>query len=149
MKTIKTPHKVLCNDDVLSLSVDVVCDMLKLESAPNVVYNDEKIVYHLLNAATSKTSVSNVSNICGDAPSERTIRHRLSDIDLDQLQQNLNEQLKIHAIKTVFREQIEFAIDYVNIPYYGEEENNGDTIKTKPKQGTSRFFTYASIICNY
>jgi putative transposase len=34
-------------------------------------------------------------------------------------------------------------IDHVNIPYYGKEENH--TIKTKPKQGTSRFFAYASI----
>ena len=38
-----------------------------------------------------------------------------------------------------------FAIDFVNIPYYGKEKNNGDTIKTKPKQGTSRYFAYASI----
>jgi len=38
-----------------------------------------------------------------------------------------------------------FAIDFVNIPYYGEEENQGDTIKTKPRQGTSRFYAYAFI----
>ncbi|MDR1819110.1 MAG: hypothetical protein LBR15_02545 [Methanobrevibacter sp.] len=29
--------------------------------------------------------------------------------------------------------------------YYGKEENNGKTIKTKPKQGTERFFVYTSI----
>ncbi len=38
-----------------------------------------------------------------------------------------------------------FAIDFVNIPYYGEEESSDDTIKTKPRQGTSRFYAYVSI----
>jgi hypothetical protein len=39
------------------------------------------------------------------------------------------------------------AIDYVNIPYYGERKY-GDRIKTKPKQETIRFYAYASIIYN-
>lgn len=144
-KQKNTPRKVLFNNDVLSLSVDVIDDMLGLESAPNVEYSDRTIVCHILNAATSKTSISNVSNLCDDAPSEGTIRNRLSDIDLDEIQQSLNEKLKIHATKTISRKRIDLAIDYVNIPYYGKEKNDGDTIKTKPKQGTSRFFTYASI----
>ena len=144
-KQKNTPHKVLWNDDVLNLSADVVKDMLGLESAPNVEYSDKEIVYHLLNASTSRTSVSNVSNLCDGAPSEGTIRYRLGDIDLNEIQQSLNETLKIHATKTVPMRRINLAVDYVNIPYYGEEENSGDTIKTRPKQGTSRFFTYASI----
>ena len=145
MQQKNTPRKVLWNDDVLNLSADVVKDMLGLDSAPNVVYSDKEIVYHLLNAATSRTSVSNVSNLCDNAPSEGTIRYRLEDIGLSEIQQGLNEKLKIHATKTIRRKRIDMAVDYVNIPYYGEEENHGDTIKTKPKQGTSRFFTYASI----
>jgi len=119
--------------------------MLELDSASNVEYSDKTIIYHLLNASTSKTSVSNVSNLCDDAPSEGTIRYRLKDLDLDKVQQGLNEKLKIHAHKTVFRKKNTFAIDFVNIPYYGKEENDGDTIKTKPRQGTSRFYAYASI----
>ena len=141
----QTPHKKLLNDEVLNLSVNVIKDMLGLKSAPNTVYNKKTIVYHLLNAAASRTSVNNVSNICVDAPSEGTIRYRLGDLDLDEIQKKTNENLKIHAIKTVPNKRNVFAIDFVNIPYYGKEENSGDTIKTKPKQGTSRFFTYASI----
>jgi hypothetical protein len=34
---------------------------------------------------------------------ERTIRYRLGDIDLDEIQKSLNEKLKIHATKTVHR----------------------------------------------
>ena len=67
-KKNNTPRKVLLNDEVLNLSVNVVKDMLGLSSAPNVVFNDKTIVYHLLNAGVSRTSVSNVSNFCVDAP---------------------------------------------------------------------------------
>ena len=136
---------MLLNDDVLSLSVNVVKDMLGLNLAPNTVYNKKAIVYHLCNAAASRTSVNNVSNLCVDAPCEGTIRYRLRDLDLNEVQKNLNENLKIHASKTVFRKQNVFAIDFVDIPFYGKEESRGDTIKTKPKQGTSRFYAYASI----
>jgi putative transposase len=145
MSKKNTPHKELLNDEVLNLSVNVIRDMLNLKSSPNTVYNDKTIIYHLLNAAASRTSVNNVSNICVDSPSEGTIRYHLRNIDLNDFQQNLNEKFKIHAIKTVRLKRNEFAVDFTNIPYYGEEENSGDTIKSKPKQGTSRFFTYASI----
>jgi len=143
-KQKNTPRKLLFNNDVLSLSADVTNDMLGLDSAPNVEYSDKEIVYHLLNASTSRTSVNNVSNLCDTAPCEGTIRYRLGDIDLDEIQQNSNEKLKIHATKTIPNKKIELAIDLTNIPYYGSEKNYGDTIKTKPKQGTSRYFTYAT-----
>jgi len=78
-------------------------------------------------------------------PSEGTIRHRLRKLNLNELQLGLNDKLKDEFIKIVPKKSQYFAIDLVNIPYYGDEENTGDTIKTKPKQGTSRFFAYASI----
>lgn len=135
----------LLNVDVLNVSMNVIKDMLGLESASNVEYSDEMIVYHLLNACASQTSVNQVSNICVDSPSEGTIRHKLRNIDLDGLKPALNEKLKDEFIKIVPRKSQYFAIDFVNIPYYGDEENKGNTIKTKPKQGTSRLFAYASI----
>jgi putative transposase len=123
----------------------VVEDMLELDSGPDVVYSDKKIVCHVLNASVSQTSVNNISNLCSDAPSEETVRHRLSNLELGKVLKNLNEKLKIHACETVPRNFNPFAIDFVNIPYYGEEETSGDTIKTKLRQGTSRFYAYASI----
>jgi putative transposase len=145
MKQTNNPHNLLLNEDVLNFSANVVKDLLGLNSAPNAVYSDRMIVCHLLNACASQTSVNNVSDICIDAPSEGTIRHRLRNLDLNKIQQSLNEKLKIHALKTVPKKCSTWAIDFVNIPYYGKEENDGDTIKTKPKQGTSRFYAYASI----
>jgi hypothetical protein len=34
MKIKKAPHKILLNDDVLNLSVNVISDMLGFQSAP-------------------------------------------------------------------------------------------------------------------
>ena len=145
MKTKNNPHKEICNDVVLNLSADVVEDMLELNSAPNVTYGDRTIVCHLLNASASNTSISNVSDLCEDAPCEGTVRHRLRGLELDTFQENLNEQLKIHAKKTIFNKEIIVAIDFNNIPFYGTEKNPEDTIRTKPKDGTSHFYAYASI----
>ena len=145
MRNKKTPHKIILNSDVLSFSVKVIDDMLGLKSASNVVYSDRTIVCHLLNAASAKTSISNVSDLCELAPSEGTIRYRFRNIELNELKQSLNETLQIHAPKIIPRKQIDLAIDYHNNPFYGVEENDGDTIKTQPKQGTSRFFAYATI----
>lgn len=139
MRQKNTLCGILLNDDVLNLSMDVIKDMLGLGSAPNAKYSDEIIVYHLLNACTSQTSVSQVCDVCVDSPSEGDIRYRLHKLDLKTVQQDLNEKLKINAVKTVHRKSQTFAIDFVNIPYYGEEENSGDTIKTKPRQGTADF----------
>jgi len=33
----------------------------------------------------------------------------------------------------------------INIPFYGKEENEGDAIRSKAGQGTSRFYAYVSI----
>ena len=122
MITKKTSRKILFNGDVLSFLVNVICDMFGLESVSNALYSDRKIVCHLLNAFVSKISINNVSNLCDDALCEGTIKYKLRNIDLDGIQQSLNEKLKIHAKKTVPRKQIDLAIDYTDIPYYGKEE---------------------------
>lgn len=45
----------LLNINVLNVLAKVIKDMLSLESASNVEYSDEMIIYHLLNACTSQT----------------------------------------------------------------------------------------------
>ncbi|MDR3291112.1 MAG: hypothetical protein LBT10_03085 [Methanobrevibacter sp.] len=119
-------------------------DLLNLNSAPNAAYSDKTIIYYLFNAGASQTSINQVSSLSVDDSSEGTIRYRLFDLDLDQIQESLNNQLKIHWMKIIHKKINTFAIDFVTIPYYGDEENEGGSIKTKPKQGTARF-AYASI----
>ena len=57
MKTKNTLRGKLLNGDVLNLSMDVIKDMLGLDAAPNAEYSDKTIIYHLLNACTSQTSI--------------------------------------------------------------------------------------------
>jgi len=54
-------------------------------------------------------------------------------------------QSKSEILKALLCKVQSFAIGFVNIPFYGKEENEGDTIRSKAGQGTSRFYTYASI----
>jgi len=89
------------NGDVLNLSVKIIKDMLGLVSAPNVKYTDKTIIYHLINTCTSQNSVNQVSNNCVDGHSEGTIRYRLRNLDLEEVQQALNHKLKNNAFKTV------------------------------------------------
>lgn len=61
----------LLNINVLNVSMDIIKDMLSLESAPNAEYSDKMIIYHILNACTSQSSVNQVSDICVDSPFRR------------------------------------------------------------------------------
>jgi len=139
------PRISILNNDVLNVSLNAFKDLIGSNSAPNAKFNDKEIGYHLFSASASNTSISNISDVYEDAPSEGTIRYRLSNLESEELQKKLNETLKIHAMETVSKGPKEIAIDLTKIPYYGKEENSGDTIKTKPKDGTSRFFAYATL----
>ncbi|MBU4607361.1 MAG: hypothetical protein KUA33_09860, partial [Methanobacterium sp.] len=56
-----TLRGMLLNGDVLNLSVKVIKDLLGLDSAQNTVYSDKIIIYHLINACASQTSVNQIS----------------------------------------------------------------------------------------
>ena len=145
MRNKNALHNKLWNTDMLNLSVRVVEDFLGLDSEPNVDYSDKEIICHLIHASTSQTSVTQVSNSCPDVPSEGAIRNRLRNLDVEEVQRALNQMLKDKVIETLPRRALTFAIDFVLIPFYGKEENEGDTIKSNARQGTTRFFVYASI----
>lgn len=72
--------------------------------------------------------------LCVDSPSEGTIRHRLRKLNLNELQHALNRKLKDEFIKICAKEILStLLIDFVNIPYYGDKKNTGNTIKTKTR----------------
>ena len=130
---------------MLNLSVKVIKDFLGLDSKPNVDYSDREIIYHLINACTSQTTVNQVSKSNSKGPTEGAIRHRLRNLDVEGVQQALNQMLKNKVVETLPRRGLTFAIDLVLIPFYGKEENEGDTVRSKARQGTTWFFAYASI----
>lgn len=135
----------LWNYEVLNLTVRIIRDFIGLDSKPNVKYSDRVIICHLINACTSLTTVNQICQSSSNAATEGTIRYRLRNLDLEEVQRALNLMLKSKTIKTLPRRALTFAIDFVLIPFYGEEENKGDTLRSKAKEGTTRFFAYASI----
>ncbi|MFW5936001.1 MAG: transposase, partial [Candidatus Hadarchaeota archaeon] len=74
---------------------------------------------------------------------EGTVRYRLKDLEQEDVQARINQMLKENVGN--LPKSLNLAIDYVLIPFYGEELDEGDTVRTRAKQGTTRFFAYASI----
>jgi len=44
-------------------------------------------------------------------------------------------QSKIEDFESIARKVQFFVVDFVNIPFYGKEKNEGDTIRSKTGQG--------------
>jgi len=96
-----------------------------------VDYSDKEIICHLIPTSTSQTSVTQVNNSCPDVPRDGAIRNKLKNSGVGDVQLALNQMLKDKVIETLPLRALTFAIDSVFIPFYGKEENEGDTIKCK------------------
>lgn len=137
--------KKLKTSQILSLTVDSILGLLDLEAAPNSTYSGRQILHHILSACITQTSNSQVSEFNHNAPTEGTIRDRLKGLTLDELQEKLNRMLKEKVLGTLPARPLRFAIDFNEIPYYGEEANKDDTRNSRAKRGTTKFFVYATI----
>ncbi len=78
-RKLKTSH-------ILRLTVGVVLGLLNLEAGPNSTYMGRQILYHILSASISQTSISQVSEFNTEAPSEGAIRARLKALSLEEVQ---------------------------------------------------------------
>ncbi|MFQ5816265.1 MAG: ISH3 family transposase [Candidatus Hydrothermarchaeaceae archaeon] len=138
LRKLRTSH-------ILRLTVGFILGLLCLEAGPNSTYSGRQLLYHLLSACISQTSISLVSEFNSEAPSEGAIRARLKGLSLEEVQGKVNLMLKEKVLKTLPKTPLRFAIDFNEIPFYGEEANEGDTLKSRAKKGTTRFFVYATV----
>lgn len=145
MTTKNTLQGKFSNGDMLNLSVSTIIHNFGLNPKTEEDYSATDIIYPLIQACTSQTTVNQVCENNEYGPGEGTIRYRLRDLDKNGVQQSLNQMLKDNILDTLPRRDLTFAIDLVLIPFYGTEQNKGDTIRSKARQGTTRFFAYASI----
>lgn len=130
---------------ILKLTVKTVLDLLNLDAGANAVYSGKQLLHHILSACTSRTSVSQVSEFNDKAPSEGTVRDRLKNLSLEEVQKKVNLMLQKRIKRTLPRTPLKFAIDFNEIPFYGEEASEGDTCRSRAKKGTTRFFVYSTI----
>ncbi len=124
LKKLKTRH-------ILKLTVKTVLGLLNLDAGSNAVYSGKQLLYHILSACTSQTSVSHVSEFNDEAPSEGTIRDMLKGLELAEVQKKVNLMLQKMVLRTLPRIPLKFAIDFNEIPFYGEEATAGDTCKSR------------------
>jgi putative transposase len=130
---------------ILKLTVGVILGLLNLEAGPNSTYSGKQVLYPILSACTSQTSISQVSEFNSEAPTEGAIRDRLKGLTLEEVQEKVNLMLKEKVLGTLPKTPLKLAIDFNQMPFYGEEANKGDTRKSRAKKGTTRFFVYATI----
>ncbi len=130
---------------IINLTVGVILDLLNLEAGPNSTYSGRQLIYHILSACISQTSISQISDFNEDAPTEGAIRARLKELNLEEVQEKVNLMLKERVLGTLPKSPLKFAIDFNEIPFYGEEAGKGDTRKSRAKKGTTTFFVYATI----
>lgn len=141
-KKSKALRNKFWNSEVLNLAVRSIGNHLDLTPSPNAVHSGRSVICCLLNASTTQTTINHVSN-SGYRAVEGTVRYRLRDLEVDEVEGKFNRMLKENVGN--LPKTLKLAIDYVHIPFYGEELSEGDTVRTRAKQGTTRFFAYASI----
>jgi putative transposase len=138
LRKLRTSH-------ILRLTVATVQDILGLKTGKNTTYPSRTILLHLLNACCCLGSINHISTSSKDAPTEGAVRYRLKGLKLEDVQLKVNTMLKKHVVKTLPSRPLIFAIDFNLIPYYGKAEQEGDVVKSRAKQGTTRFFAYATV----
>lgn len=102
-KTRNPVLKKLKTSRILKLTVNIVLGLLNLEAGPNSTYSGKKLLYHILSACISQTSITQVSEFNAKAPSEGAIRSRLKGLDLEEVQRKINIMLKKRIIRTLPR----------------------------------------------
>ncbi len=138
LKKLRTPH-------ILKLTVGIILRFLNLEAGTNSIYGGRQLLYLILSAGISQTSICQVSEFNSEAPTEGAVRARLKGLKLEEVQEKVNLMLKKKVLRTLPRMPLKFAVDFNEIPFYGEEANEGDVLRSRAKKGTTRFFVYATI----
>jgi putative transposase len=106
------------------------------------------LVAVLLFAAVHRLSISAAANQLRDAPSDETVRKALlGQLPADNvLEEQLNAALCDRLPKSLTRKRRPWAIDIVQLPYYGKSDKEGEDLRTgKPSQGTTTFHAFATL----
>jgi len=136
------------NSDVLNLSVKIIKGHVRIDSAPNAKYTDKTITYYLITSCISQTRLTRlviiVLMLLQKKPLDTgfiiLIWRKLNSILIRKLKNKTLKPSKIYDFRAIKIRDFEsiipkvqsFAIDFVNILFYEEEENKGDVIQTKP-----------------
>lgn len=101
----------------------------------------------VLRAATEGSSVTHARSRCRRGTSGRHARRLLALLDLGLTQRALTRALRALASPYVPKRPVDVAIDFHDIPYYGEaiDPKRPQFVKTQEARGTHRAYHYATL----
>ena len=101
----------------------------------------------VLRAASERSSVTHARSRCRRGTSDRHARRLLAFLDLGRTQRALTRALRQLAAPHVPGHPVDVAIDFHDVPYYGEaiDPQHPQFVKTQESRGTHRAYHYASL----
>jgi hypothetical protein len=152
-KKAKKEHK--SSQQIHQLTLNIMSEYLKFQSAPNSLYNTRNINTCLLQLSIkegyAQGELANLQlklNTPSRVPTGHTFRNRVETLSKDQVQKAFTEAndeiIKILKAQGVFKRYAIVAIDYTHDPFYGDI-NAPMVIGGKQDRGTCWGYHYASI----
>jgi hypothetical protein len=139
------PQYTLKSQDVYTFTINTL-DTLPRRMPGAIASRD--LLRVLVFAAASRLSVHQACAQLERAPSGPTVLGNLASQfrDLDALEDHLNNLLARLIPKSLGKGGRRVAIDLVALPYHGtvNEAHQGEVCRSKAKDGTTHFFTYAT-----
>jgi len=134
--------EVLSSEEAVEKVLDIPSESLSL-SGKGLEYDVGVIWKVLLYCASEKISLEQACLKLEGAPHPNTVRHRLSGLEIDTLEEEINEGIRRTIPERLFERGLKIAIDLDYIPYYGKrEEDNPFLIRSQAKASTTCFFGY-------
>ena len=105
----------------------------------------------LVAAAVQCITVEAACNLLEDAPSPNTVRNTVNalladEAQLAQLEATVNHLLQARLPKGLLKRSRVCAVDFTDIPYHGQHEEDDDHIRRgRDKSGTTHFHSYATL----
>jgi putative transposase len=149
-KTQRAKTKQLTAKDVHELTSQVLQEQFPLDREQSR-YSASDIWDVLVAAAVQCITIEAACNLLEDAPSPNTVRQAVrallaDETGLAQLEVTVNQLLRARLPKTLFKRSRVCAVDFTDIPYHGQhEEDDAYVRRGRAKSGTTHFHSYATL----
>ncbi len=135
-----------------SLALELFDKYVRLPSAPNVHYEASGLYRGLMqlsmNGGYAESTMEDMAVRCGiESPCGGAFLYRLKKLSYDEWDSRLRDVndaiLSMLSRLGLLDRPVTCALDYTKVPYYGEF--NRYVVRSKRKDGTNRFYEYATI----
>ncbi len=149
-KALPLQTRILRAQEIYQLTQTVLEEELQLDM-DGKRYESESIYDVLVAAAVERMTIETASQLLEDAPSPNTVRKVLNkllanDNELVELEATVNRMLLARLPKNLLKRKRPCAVDFTDIPYHGQHEDDDDHIRRgRARSGTTHFHSYATL----